>query len=40
MTPDGAVRALIGGRNYGESQFNRAVAARRQPGSAFKPSSI
>ena len=37
MTPDGAVRALIGGRSYGESQFNRAVAAKRQPGSAFKP---
>jgi len=37
MTPDGAVRALIGGRDYAESQFNRAVAARRQPGSAFKP---
>jgi len=37
MTPDGAVRAMVGGRNYGESQFNRAVAARRQPGSAFKP---
>jgi penicillin-binding protein 1A len=37
MTPDGAVRALVGGRNYAESQFNRAVAARRQPGSAFKP---
>src|SRR5205085_7307996 len=37
MTPDGAVRALIGGRNYGESQYNRAVAAKRQPGSAFKP---
>jgi penicillin-binding protein 1A len=37
MTPTGAVRAMIGGRNYGESQFNRAVAARRQPGSAFKP---
>ena len=37
MTPDGAVRALVGGRNYEESQFNRAVAARRQPGSAFKP---
>ncbi|HZT26370.1 MAG TPA: penicillin-binding protein 1A [Pseudolabrys sp.] len=36
MTPDGAVRAMIGGRNYAESQFNRAVAARRQPGSAFK----
>ena len=37
MTPDGAVRALVGGRDYGESQFNRAVAARRQPGSSFKP---
>jgi penicillin-binding protein 1A len=37
MTPDGAVRALVGGRNYAETQFNRAVAARRQPGSTFKP---
>ena len=37
MTPDGAVRAMVGGRNYTESQFNRAVAAKRQPGSAFKP---
>jgi len=37
MTPNGAVRALVGGRDYGESQYNRAVAARRQPGSAFKP---
>ena len=37
MDPDGAVRALIGGRSYGESQFNRAIAAHRQPGSAFKP---
>ncbi|MFZ0401181.1 MAG: transglycosylase domain-containing protein, partial [Pseudolabrys sp.] len=36
MTPDGAVRALVGGRNYADSQFNRAVAAKRQPGSAFK----
>jgi penicillin-binding protein 1A len=33
----GAIRALIGGRNYEESQFNRAVSARRQPGSSFKP---
>lgn len=33
----GAVRALVGGRDYGDSQFNRAVQARRQPGSAFKP---
>ena len=37
MTADGAVRALIGGRSYAESQYNRAVAAKRQPGSAFKP---
>src|SRR3984893_8562183 len=37
MTPDGAVRALVGGKNYAESQFNRAVAAKRQPGSAVKP---
>jgi penicillin-binding protein 1A len=37
MTPAGAVRALVGGKNYSESQFNRAVAAKRQPGSAFKP---
>jgi penicillin-binding protein 1A len=37
MTPDGAVRAMVGGRNYGDSQYNRAVTARRQPGSAFKP---
>ena len=37
MAPSGAVRALVGGRDYTESQFNRAVAARRQPGSAFKP---
>lgn len=33
----GAVRALIGGADYGNSQFNRAVNAKRQPGSAFKP---
>ena len=37
MSPDGAVRALVGGRDYADSQFNRAIAARRQPGSAFKP---
>lgn len=36
MEPDGAVRAMVGGRNYGVSQFNRAVQALRQPGSAFK----
>jgi len=34
---EGAVRAMIGGRDYRHSQFNRAVQARRQPGSAFKP---
>src|SRR6202012_144596 len=33
----GAVRAMVGGRDYRESPFNRAVLARRQPGSAFKP---
>jgi len=33
----GAVRALVGGRNYAESSFNRATDSRRQPGSAFKP---
>jgi penicillin-binding protein 1A len=33
----GAVRAMVGGRSYAESQFNRAVDARRQPGSSFKP---
>ncbi|MFC1501625.1 penicillin-binding protein 1A [Elusimicrobiota bacterium] len=32
----GGIRALIGGRNFGESQFNRALQAQRQPGSAFK----
>ncbi len=37
MAPDGAVRALVGGRSYARSQFNRATAARRQPGSSFKP---
>jgi penicillin-binding protein 1A len=33
----GAVRALVGGRDFGESRFNRATQARRQSGSAFKP---
>jgi penicillin-binding protein 1A len=33
----GAVRAIIGGRDFGQSQFNRAIQARRQPGSSFKP---
>ncbi|WP_375458429.1 transglycosylase domain-containing protein [uncultured Enterovirga sp.] len=37
MDPDGAVRAMVGGRDYGDSQFNRATDALRQPGSAFKP---
>jgi penicillin-binding protein 1A len=37
MTPEGAVRALVGGKSYAESQYNRAVIAKRQPGSAFKP---
>jgi penicillin-binding protein 1A len=37
IAPDGGLRALVGGRSYAESQFNRAVQARRQPGSAFKP---
>ncbi|MDE2362079.1 MAG: penicillin-binding protein [Hyphomicrobiales bacterium] len=37
LDPGGAIRALVGGRNYQESQFNRAVAAKRQPGSSFKP---
>ena len=36
MTPDGRIKAMLGGRRYGESQFNRAVDAERQPGSAFK----
>jgi len=36
LAPGGAVRALIGGRDYGESQYNRATRALRQPGSAFK----
>ena len=37
LAPDGAVKALVGGKNYSESQFNRATAAKRQPGSSFKP---
>lgn len=37
MTTDGSVRALVGGRSYIRSEFNRATQARRQPGSAFKP---
>jgi penicillin-binding protein 1A len=37
MDTDGAVRAMVGGRDYGASQFNRATDAMRQPGSSFKP---
>ncbi|QJP17578.1 PBP1A family penicillin-binding protein [Starkeya sp. ORNL1] len=37
MEPNGAVRAMVGGIDYGESQFNRATDALRQPGSSFKP---
>jgi penicillin-binding protein 1A len=37
LDPDGGVKALVGGRNYAESQFNRAISAKRQPGSSFKP---
>ncbi len=37
MERDGAVRAIVGGTDYGRSQFNRATSARRQPGSSFKP---
>jgi penicillin-binding protein 1A len=37
LDPNGAIKAMVGGRNYADSQFNRAVAAKRQPGSSFKP---
>ena len=36
MRPDGRVVAMVGGKNYAESPFNRVTQARRQPGSAFK----
>ena len=36
LAPDGAVRAMVGGHDYSDSPFNRAVRALRQPGSAFK----
>jgi penicillin-binding protein 1A len=36
MTPNGAVLAMVGGKSYRESQFNRATQALRQPGSSFK----
>jgi penicillin-binding protein 1A len=37
LDPLGALRVIVGGRDYGESQFNRATDALRQPGSSFKP---
>jgi len=37
IDPNGAIKALVGGRSYAQSQFNRATKAYRQPGSAFKP---
>ncbi len=37
LAPDGAIRALTGGADYRQSQFNRATQALRQPGSSFKP---
>lgn len=37
LDTDGAVRAMVGGKDYGASQFNRATNSRRQPGSSFKP---
>ena len=33
----GKIRAMVGGRDYRESQFNRVIQSKRQPGSAFKP---
>ena len=37
LSPEGEIKALVGGKNYSKSQFNRVTQARRQPGSAFKP---
>jgi penicillin-binding protein 1A len=37
LSTDGAIRVMVGGRDYGDSQFNRATQALRQPGSSFKP---
>jgi penicillin-binding protein 1A len=37
MEPSGAIKALIGGRDYTKKQYNRAVQGKRQPGSTFKP---
>src|SRR5262245_23222014 len=36
MAPDGAILAMVAGRDYNESQFNRVTQAKRQPGSLFK----
>ena len=36
MTPEGDIKAMVGGRDYGKSPFNRATQAKRQPGSIFK----
>jgi penicillin-binding protein 1A len=36
-TGSGRVKAMVGGKDFGETQFNRAIQSRRQPGSAFKP---
>jgi penicillin-binding protein 1A len=37
LSPEGAIRAMVGGKSYAESTFNRATMAKRQPGSSFKP---
>ena len=37
LSPTGEIRAIVGGANYADSQYNRAVRSKRQPGSAFKP---
>ena len=37
LATDGSVRAIVGGTDYSKSQYNRAVTAKRQPGSSFKP---
>ncbi|PCI56957.1 MAG: penicillin-binding protein [Alphaproteobacteria bacterium] len=37
LSPDGAILAMVGGYDYGQSQFNRTTQAKRAPGSAFKP---
>jgi penicillin-binding protein 1A len=37
LSPNGAIRAMVGSTNYSESQFNRTISAKRQPASTFKP---